>query len=309
MLSRTAQNLYWMGRYIERADATARLLEMGRHMALLPGSSVVEEWRSVAQASGAMPYLANAADLTPNAVVARLLLDEDNRSSIRACFVQARANGKAVRTALTQDMWEALNEGWRTLEKAQVDPNLGNLTSFIEWTKQRAAAFRGATETSLMRNDGYSFLRIGEFVERANMVLRLLDVKYYVLLPETDVVGGGRDYHQWTSVLRATSAMRAYHHVNRGDYTPWGIAEFLILNATFPRSIAFCYRAMKQEFDALAALYGEETACQGTVEAMARRLETTTIQSLFQAGLHEFIAEGLETTNRVGAQVSEHYHF
>jgi uncharacterized alpha-E superfamily protein len=309
MLSRTAQNLFWMGRYIERADATARLLEMGRHMALLPGSRVVEEWRSVARASGSAVDLAQDAEAQPYAVVQRLLLDEANPSSIRSCFMQARANGKAVRTALTQDMWEALNESWRTLETATLEPSLANLPSFVDWTKQRAATFRGAAETSLMRNDGYAFLRLGEYIERADMTLRLLDVKYYVLLPETDVVGGGRDYHQWTSVLRATSAMRAYHHVNRGDYTPWGIAEFLILNPTFPRSVAFCYRGLQRGLDDLASAYQERRVCQEAAAAMVRRLETSDIQALFQFGLHEFIGEAIDTTNTLAAQISRAYHF
>ena len=138
------------------------------------------------------------------------------------------------------------------LGQMDADTALKSLPTLLEWTKNRTAAFRGASEISLLRNDGYYFLRMGGLIERADMTLRLLDVKYYVLLPETDVVGGGRDYHQWTSVLRATSALRAYHHVYKGDYTPWGIADFLILNATFPRSIAYCYRSIKRFLDDLA---------------------------------------------------------
>jgi uncharacterized alpha-E superfamily protein len=153
MLSRTAQNLFWLGRYIERADATARLLEMGRHMSLLPGSRAEEEWRSVARASGAAP-MASGADATPLDIVQSLMLDASNPSSIRTCLLQARANGKAVRTALTQDMWEALNDGWRALEDARLDASLGGLPALLDWTRQRTAAFRGATETSLLRNAG-----------------------------------------------------------------------------------------------------------------------------------------------------------
>jgi uncharacterized alpha-E superfamily protein len=153
-------------------------------------------------------------------IISHLLLDRENRSSIQSCIAQARANAKAIRTALTADMWEALNDHWRLLEALDAEEAIADLPVWLDWAKQRAAAFRGAAETSLLRNEGYIFLRLGEYVERAEMTLRLLDVKYYVLLPETDVVGGGRDFHQWTSVLRATSAVRAYHHVYRGDYTP-----------------------------------------------------------------------------------------
>src|SRR5262249_34996598 len=160
-----------------------------------------------------------------------------------------------------------------------------------------------------LRNDGYFFLRMGGLIERADMTLRLLDVKYYVLLPETDVVGGGRDYHQWTSVLRATSALRAYHHVYKGDYTPWGIADFLILNAIFPRSVSYCYRAIRRFLDDLADFYGEKQACQATAAEMVALLDGVKIERLFQNGLHEFISDAIGTTRRLSDQISKAYHF
>jgi uncharacterized alpha-E superfamily protein len=309
MLSRTAENLFWMGRYMERADATARLIEMGYRMAMLPGSNEVEEWRSVAAASGSAPDIAEGPSLAASAVVERLLLDPENLSSIRSCLTAARANGRAVRTALTQDMWEALNDGWRQLGQMDAETALRNLPSLLEWTKNRTAAFRGATEGSLLRNDGYYFLRMGGLIERADMTLRLLDVKYYVLLPETDVVGGGRDYHQWTSVLRATSALRAYHHVYKGDYTPWGIADFLILNSAFPRSVSYCYRQISRFLDDLAELYGEERSPQQVAAGMVERLDQIGIEELFQSGLHEFVSDAISTTRRLSSEISKAYHF
>jgi uncharacterized alpha-E superfamily protein len=309
MLSRAADNLFWMGRYMERADATARLIEMGHRMAMLPGSSEMDEWRSVAAASGSAPDIAEGKTLTAGAVVERLLLDQDNQSSIRSCLTAARASGRAIRTALTQDMWEALNDGWRQLGEMDAETALRNLPSLLEWTKNRTAAFRGATEGSLLRNDGYYFLRTGAMIERADMTLRLLDVKYYVLLPETDVVGGGRDYHQWTSVLRATSALRAYHHVYKGDYTPWGIADFLVLNAIFPRSIHFCYRSIEHYLDELAQLYGESHPCQAAAREMASKLSGLGIEELFQSGLHEFVSDAIAVTRRLSEEIGRAYHF
>jgi uncharacterized alpha-E superfamily protein len=264
----------------------------------------------VALATGSASELADNPKTTPSEVIIRLLLDADNPSSIRSCFSQARANAKAIRTALTTDMWETLNDQWRLLDTLDADEAVGELPIWLDWAKQRAAAFRGASETSLLRNDGYIFLRLGELLERADMTLRLLDVKYYVLLPETDVVGGGRDFHQWTSVLRATSALRAYHHVNRGDYTPWGIAEFLILNTIFPRSAAYCYRQMERRLGELATLYdGERFACHDIATDMVRRLEACDIQTLFQSGLHEFISEAIQATNMLSSEIARAYHF
>jgi uncharacterized alpha-E superfamily protein len=309
MLSRTAENLFWMGRYMERADATARLIEMGYRMSMLPGSNEQEEWRSVAAASGSAPDIVENPKLDAATVVQRLLLDPDNSSSIRSCLTSARANGRATRTALTQDMWEALNDGWRQLGQMDAGTALKNLPSLLEWTKNRTAAFRGNAEGSLLRNDGYYFLRMGGLIERADMTLRLLDVKYYVLLPETDVVGGGRDYHQWTSVLRATSGLRAYHHVYKGDYTPWGIADLLILNGTFPRSVSFCYRSIKRFLDDLATLYGEKSAPQDVASEMVAQLDQTGIEELFQNGLHEFVSDAITTTRRLSSEISKAYHF
>jgi uncharacterized alpha-E superfamily protein len=305
MLSRTAQNLFWMGRYMERADATARLIEMGHRMAMVPGSNEADEWRSVALAAGSWSGDA----LTASAVIDRLLLDPENPSSIRSCILQARANGRAIRTALTQDMWEALNDGWRQLSEADSETARRNLPALLEWTKSRAAAFRGATEISLLRNDGYHFLNVGGLIERADMTLRLLDVKYYVLLPETDVVGGGRDYNQSTSVLRATSALRAYHHVYRGEYSPAGVADFLILNPIFPRSVYYSYRMISRFLDSLAELYGEETVCHDIARDMSLRLRETKIDSLFQNGLHAFIGDAIATTRRLSNEISRAYHF
>lgn len=308
MLSRTAQMLFWMSRYIERADATARLIEMGRRMAMLPTANA--EWRSVARASGSAADLADDTNATSSDIILRLLLDAENQSSIRCCFAQARANAKAIRSSLTTAMWETLNDQWRLLETLDAEVGVGELPIWLDWAKQRAAAFRGACETSLLRNDGYIFLRLGELVERAEMTLRLLDVKYYVLLPETDVVGGGRDYHQWTSVLRATSALRAYHHVYRGDYTPWGIAEFLVLNPMFPRSAAYCYRTIDQRLNELASLYdGTRFECHDIAAAMVRRLDGCDIQTLFQSGLHEFIEDAIQATNRLSSEIARAYHF
>ncbi|MEL6266711.1 MAG: alpha-E domain-containing protein, partial [Pseudomonadota bacterium] len=168
---------------------------------------------------------------------------------------------------------------------------------------------RGATMTSMLRADRYDFLTLGVHVERADMALRLLDVKYWVLLPETDVVGGGRDHHQWTSVLHATSAMRAFHHVYRGDYSPWKIADFMILNRSFPRSVAFCYDQIGEGLDRLARGYGERHPCHATASQMVARLGDAEMGELFQTGLHDFISHAVAHTRRLNSEIYRAYHF
>ena len=192
MLSRTAENIFWMARYIERAESTARLIQMGQRMTILPGPIHREEWRSVLQVSGSDGLVGGERVVDEEDIVRLLVLDETNPSSICSCLGRARANGRAVRTALTQDMWEALNDDWRRLETYDLPRARRDLPELLDWVKTRASTFRGTVETGQLRNEGHDFLRIGGAIERAEMTLRLLDVKYYVLLPETAVVGGGR---------------------------------------------------------------------------------------------------------------------
>lgn len=307
LLSRTAESLYWLGRYVERADSTARLIEMGYRMAMLPGSFSRDEWRSVASASGCHDCFEDEAPVTEAAIIRTLMLDIENPSSIRSCLERARANGRSVRTALTMQTWEALNDGWRRLELMDAGTVQRDLPGVLDWVKARAALIRGAVHGTMLRNDGYQFLTLGGFIERADMTLRLLDVKSYVLLPETEVAGGGRDHYQWTSVLHATSALRAYHHVYRGDYSPETIADFLILNRGFPRSVAFCHAEIAQTLGALSEGYGELHDCNRTAAQMIEDLGKLRMGEIFRFGLHEFVLEAIGRTHRLGTEIYRAY--
>ncbi|WP_340110019.1 alpha-E domain-containing protein [Pikeienuella sp. HZG-20] len=308
MLSRTAENLFWTARYLERAEAAARLIEMGRRMTLIPGPSR-DEWRSVAAVAGAAHLFDEDERITEARIVEKLVLCPDSPASIRYCLNRARDSARAVRTSLTAEMWEALNDGWRRLEIADPNVALRELPALLDWVKTRASIFRGASEASMLRTDRYYFLRIGGFLERSELTLRLLDVKYFVLLPETETVGGGRDHHQWTSVLQATSASRAYHHVYRGDFSPWKITDFLILNLRFPRSVAYCYTELSRYLGLLALAYGQRNQCHSLAGEMVARLADTEMGELFQSGLHEFTTEALRHNARLSAAISRAYYF
>ena len=168
MLSRTAENLFWTARYLERAEGAARLIEMGQRMAMLPRSFSREEWRSVAMAAGAAHLFEDEPVVDEAAIIRVLMLDKDNPSSIRACLERARANARAVRVALTRDVWETLNEGWRRLEGVDLPTAQRDLPALLDWVKQRAALFRGAATTSMLRSDRYDFLMLGAYIERAD---------------------------------------------------------------------------------------------------------------------------------------------
>ena len=308
MLSRTAENLFWAARYLERAEGSARLIEMGQRMTLIPGAGR-EEWRSVASVAGAADVFEKDERLTERRIVEKLVLCPDTPASLRANLNRARENAKAVRTALTQEMWEALNDGWRRLEMLGLEEAVRDLPGIVDWVRTRSAVFRGASETSMLRNDGYYFLRIGGHIERSDLTLRLLDVKYHVLLPETEVVGGGRDHHQWTSVLQATSATRAYHHVYRGDFSPWRISDFLILNQQFPRSVAYCWNELARYLHLLSNAYGQRKTANMLVGQMVARLADTEMGEIFQTGLHEFAIGAMSDNARLANAISRDYHF
>ena len=309
MLSRTAANIYWMARYMERAESTARLLTMGQRMAILPGSVHRDEWRSVVRVTGCEHLFPEEGLVKETDVVQMLVLDEDNPNSVRSCLSNARANAKSVRTALTQEMWEAINDGWRKLESYDVVEARRELPSLIDWVKTRASTFRGAADSGQLRNAAHDFLRIGGSLERAQMTLRLLDVKYYVLLPETEVVGGTRDHYQWTSVLHALSGSRAYHHVYGGAYTPWQITDFLMCNRTFPRSVAFCFDQLQYRLNRLARFHDGRTHCHDTIGEMVENLDHLDKGEIFKTGLHETVQKGLMMTNRLGGEIAQAYHF
>jgi len=309
MLSRTAENLFWLARYIERAEATARLLTMGQRMAILPGAHHRDEWRSVVRVTGCEERFSEGAFVKESDVVEALLLDSGNPCSIRSCLAMARANAKSARTQLTQDMWEALNDGWRTLDSYDVSDARRELPTLIDWVKKRAMAFRGAAEAGQLRNESNDFLGVGSALERAQMTLRLLDVKYYVLLPETEVIGGTRDHYQWTSVLHALSGSRAYHHVYRGSYTPWQITDFLMLNPLFPRSVRFCLEQLQVHLARLEGWHGVHADCHDTIAAMVTDMEGMDSGELFRRGLHETVQASLAMTNRLGSEIAQAYYF
>ncbi|MBT2186923.1 alpha-E domain-containing protein [Sphingobium nicotianae] len=309
MLSRTAENLFWMARYMERAESTARLLTMGQRMAILPGATMRDEWRSVAQVTDCEEVFGKDAVIREADVVEHLILNPDNPSSIRSCLAMARQNGKSVRTALTQEMWESLNEGWRKLETYGVVEARRDFAELVDWVKNRAMMFRGATESGHLRNEGHDFLRTGGALERAQMTLRLLDVKYYVLLPETEVIGGHRDHYQWTSVLHALSGSRAYHHVYGGSYTPAQITDFIMLNRQFPRSVLYCFDQLAYRLQRLAHWHGQRTPANLRSEEMVETLSGADSGDIFRKGLHETIQGKLAQCNALGVEIAEAYHF
>jgi uncharacterized alpha-E superfamily protein len=314
MLGRTANDLFWLSRYIERAENMARLIEAGYRIALLPrisGDDGKQEWASTLESAGcAALYNAKYGEIDTRSVVDFLLFDMSNPSSIHACLATARRNARAQRTALTREMWESLNGSW--LEFQSISPETlrpDALPRILDWIKERSAGYRGALLNTILRNDTYYFSQLGTFLERADNTARILDVKYYVLLPSTNMIGTGVDNAQWESILRSVSAHRSYRWVYKDSYRSWRIADYLILNRAMPRSLRACYSEIDDALDELSNLYGEQKPCLSTAKSTLALLNKGNIDTIFQSGLHEFLLEFIARNNRVGAEISEAYHF
>jgi uncharacterized alpha-E superfamily protein len=175
--------------------------------------------------------------------------------------------------------------------------------------KQRSHEFRGALLGTILRDDGFNFLQVGNFVERADNTARILDMKYYVLLPRATQVGGDLDIQQWTLILRAASAHRAYRHVYHDRYKAQNIADFLILRPEMPRSLVYCASFVQQNLDNLGKLYGRKEKCQEAADSLLAMVEGTSMEAIFTDGLHEFLNEFIARNNRVTDALSESYNF
>jgi uncharacterized alpha-E superfamily protein len=310
MLSRTADNLYWIARYMERAETAARLLEVGARISLLPSvHGYRSEWDSLLRSAGsADAFEKKYGDPVQRNIESFLFFDRDNASSVAACITAARENGRIVRTALTTQVWDALNTAFQELREIERTPRSElELSRLTDWTMRHAAMVRGAIDATLLRNDGYNFLNLGYYLERGDATARLMDVKYYVLLPRVEFVGSGLDNYQWTTLLRALSSHRAFHWAYGGEVTAGKIAHFLILNPQCPRALITCVAGINNHLGRVAKLYGRETDAQARAGALMAELDGVNVDKIFDEGLHEFLTRFIEETASLAAVVRETY--
>jgi uncharacterized alpha-E superfamily protein len=313
MLGRTAENLFWMSRQIERAENMARLAEAGFRISLTPdpGDGHSEDWRSTLTSAGVVDlFVEKHGETSFEKAVSFILFDEDNPSSVRSCVKAARTNARSVRTKITRDMWEALNSTWIAFEEIRpAEITAARLPVLLDWIRERASLFRGALIGTILRDDTYYFSQLGAFVERADNTARILDVKYYILLPSNQGVGGDIDTYQWETILRSVSAHRSYRHVFHDNYRPWNVADFLILRPEMPRSLRFCYDRMQDTLSGLCAHYGARHESADLVEETRQMLRNASMDRVFRQGLHEFLTGFIARNHRVTEALSADYNF
>src|SRR6187399_958593 len=311
MLSRTADNMYWLARYVERAEYLARILEATQRLSAVPttGGATTNEWESAVSTAGCTSAFFSAhKDANEQTVTDFLAFSPDNPSSIRSCFEVARSNARSVRTALTMEMWDAINGTWLELQKFGTGAvSRDQFANFLTWVQECSLRFDGSAYRTMLRNDAYWFSRLGVYMERADNTARILDVKYHLLLPAHEHVGGPLDYYQWAGILRSVSALTAYHWVYKESLKPWLIADLLILNEQMPRSLASCYENLEQNLDRIAHMYGRQGPAQRQARSVRTRLQNSRMDDIFQSGLHEFVSAFIADNNSLGGAISKQY--
>ncbi|MEM8576754.1 MAG: alpha-E domain-containing protein [Pseudomonadota bacterium] len=308
MLGRTAQGLFWMFRYLERSENTARLIEAGFRIALTRAGA--SEWNSVLKTAGAAAgYAAQYETLTQAHAIDFLLRDGANPSSVLSCIAAARTNARAVRTALTREVWEAVNDTYLALKTRLARPVAAkDLPDVLALIRQQSALVRGAMHGSMMRDEGFDFSRIGTFLERADNTARILDVKYYVLLPSVTHVGGRLDNAQWDTILRSVAGERAYAWAGgTATATAHGVANFLIFDPRMPRSLRYSMTKIRSN---LAFLEDGATPpshhCAARLEGMLRK---GSVAEVFDTGLHDFLTDFLDEIAALGTAIEADYRF
>jgi uncharacterized alpha-E superfamily protein len=309
MLSSTADHLFWMARSIERAENTARMLDITYKMSLLKQATLepAQEWTAMLAISGLhFEFSERHKEVNSANVIHFMALDEANPASIYSSLKVARDNARAVRGSITSEMWETLNSTWIEMKKIAINgiPSDG-VSAFFEWAKDRSHLSRGITYGTMLRDEGFRFIRLGTFLERADNTMRILDVKYHILLPSLEDVGGAADYYQWSALLRSVSAFETYRKVYRDVITPRRVAELMILRADMPRSLHACVEEIDTQIRALNGPRAEEL--QRLSGRLYSELKYGRIEEIMAEGLHEYLTRCLLRLRTLGECISATY--
>lgn len=307
MLSRVAECVYWMGRYIERAENVARFVDVNLHLTLDVGATLGEQWEPLIYTTGDHePFFKRYPTASRQNVVSFLTFDDQNPNSILSCIRSARENARCIREIIPGAVWEELNTFYLNVKTAAVRHALDAPHEFFQHVKRSSQLLAGIQEAAMSRGEAWHFHRIGQLLERADKTSRILDVKYYILLPNVSDVGTPLDATQWSALLKSASALEMYRKTF-GRIAPEQVVEFLILDPAFPRSLRYC---LMEAEESLRAVTGTPS---GTFRNLAERrlgqlraeLDYASVRDIIDRGLHEFI-DGFQTRlNQVGAALNE----
>lgn len=311
MLGKTAGGLYWMFRNLERAENTARLIEVGFRIALTRSTDAALEWQSVILTTAATAaYDAKHDVYNADNVVDFLLRDLDNPNSVMSVINYARDNAKTVRTALTSEVWVAVNETWMVLKKRLKHKiAIRDLPEVLALIRHQSAVVRGAFHGTMLRNDVYDFSRVGTYIERFDSTARIIDVKYWALLPEPSDVGSRLDNVQWETLLRSVSAHRSYRWAVDDDFTGPAITNFLVFDERMPRSLKHCINNVVKCIASLNSGFEGGRESDRMAQNMQVRLNNQDIRGIFKEGLHEFLENAMAETAALSMQIEKDFLF
>lgn len=309
MLARTAANLFWIGRYMERAEFTTRLLEATIRLdSLSPHTESSNPWASALAVVGTEPMSDSGGAVTSTRARAFLSLEADNPNSVKSCVGRARDNARAARNRLTQEVWEAINRTWLTLGNRTNPGGIQGTVNLVEEIKAETRGFEGALQ-HMLRTEANWFMRLGTMIERADNTARLLDVKYYLLLPQGQEVGGALDRDQWMTLLHVVSAQGAYRLIYKQALQPWLVADLLIYRRELPRSLASCAARTVALLGRIGAVSGR----QGEADRLARRrldrFEASDVDMLMRRGLHESLQTFVAENGEIDAAIARQFKF
>jgi uncharacterized alpha-E superfamily protein len=308
MLSRTADHLFWMARYIERAENVARMLDVNYRMSLLPQSdaAVERQWRAALDTMGLLDlYKETGGAYAPTDVIRFMVLDRNNPSSIFSCLRSARENAHAVRGTLTSELWETTNSTWiamRSFSQAGLEGD--GASEFFEWVKFRSHLSRGVSVGTMLRDESLHFMRLGTFLERADSTARLLDVKFSEL-SNSGSADEAAEYYEWSALLRSVSAFEIFRKVYRDSITPSRVAELLILHRDMPRSLASCMEEVHELLQKVANQRSAET--ERRAGEIAASLRFGRIEDIFEDGLHDWLTTFIERVAALGGRISNDF--
>lgn len=309
MLSRTADHLYWMARYIERAENVARVLDVTYNMSLVPTANGHDRdlWNAVLEIAGNPEnYKKDYEEITAANVIKYLAMDMNNPSSIYNTLRSARENARAVRVTMTTDTWESINGIWLEFNQfTKRDLTKDGLTEFCDWVKSRSHLFRGVCFGTMLRDEAFSFVRLGTFIERADNTARLLNVKYDFLVPEQLKQGSAVDYYEWSAVLRSVSAFQAYQKIYSDAIDPLRVSELLVLRHDMPRSLHACYDEIVPIVEHVAEKrQSEAKRLSGELHA---KLHYGKMQDIYQYGLPDFLDDFIRSNYLLGEEIQRSF--
>ncbi len=297
MLSRVANSIYWLNRYIERAENIARFSDVNFNMSLDMPIGMVQQWEPLIMTSGDRDiFFERYGEVTPENVIRFLTFDEEYPNSILSCLNSARENARSVREIISSEIWEQVNAFYHFVQDASKSTQVINWPSFFRRVKQESHLYVGIANVTMTHNEGWHFGQMGRFLERADKTTRILDVKYFILLPSARDIGSTLDELQWAALLRSASAYEMYRKQDLQRINPTAVAKFLLLDPSFPRSIRFCIHQAERSLQRITGT-PKGTWCNPAERYLGKLrsdLDYLMIDEVIESGLHEFL-DGLQS--------------